>query len=153
MAQIIDHEQHTTEQDIIADRQGTDRTLIVPPIKFGVRVRRIKWQHKRQFTVDLQEWHKDVYPRYYVFGYGELNDNEQHTPKPFSAYILFNYQVLKSLVKTGTIKIVETILNKEHSLVWFHCFNIDDILKHKLAIDWGGTDLTYFKNEQKQKHL
>lgn len=147
---IIDHERHETEQDTIADKMGYDRTLKIPPIRFGARIRRIYYQHFWEFTVDEQEWNKETYPQVYLFGYGELDDNGK--AKPLASYILFDYRKFRKLAKDGIIK-HSTQQNREHSLVKFLCFSIDDIFKHKLAIDWGGTNPTYFKNNQRQKHF
>jgi len=147
---IIDHEQHEMKEDEIADKQGFDRTLKVPEIRFGARIRRADYQHFWEFTVDEQEWGKESCPQFYVFGYGELDNNEK--AKPLTSYILFSYRKFRKLAKDGVIK-HSIQRNTKHSLVRFLCFSIDDIFKHKLVIDWGGTNPIYFKNEQKQKHL
>ena len=147
---IIDHERHETEQDKIADKQGFDRTLKIPEIKYGVRIRRVKNQHFWQFTLDEKEWQKETYPQLYIVGYGELDNNKKSLP--LASYILFEYRAFRKLAKNNIIK-HSVQQNQKHSLVRFLCFDINDIFEHKLAIDWGGTNPIYFKEQRKQKHL
>ena len=150
IAYIVDHELHETESDKTADLKGYDRTIKIPAYSYGVRIRRIQYQHFWQFTVDEQEWQKQTHPYLYIFGYGELD--QQQKALPLASYILFNYHKFVELGKNETIKhSIEQ--NQKHSWVKFLCFSIDAIFQHKLAIDWGGTNPIYFKEQQKQRKL
>jgi len=128
---LINNETNNLEQD----QKGYDRTLKIPTINYGVRIRRQQYQHYWEFTVDEQEWRKPTYPHIYLYGYGELND--QQKPKPLSAYILFDYQKFRKLAKQNIIK-HSIQQNQKHSLVRFLCFKLEDIFKHNLVIDYSG---------------
>jgi len=131
LAQIRNHEKRKTNEDIKADNLGYDRTIYVPKIPIGVRMRREFYWNYFDFTVDTKEWNRSTYPNFYFYGYG----NEDSLKIKF--YILFNYKEFKCLVEK---KLIEGKLckNTEHSLVLFWAFSLTDILKKCKVIDYEG---------------
>lgn len=132
LAEMKDHEYRETESDVLADSKGADRTVKVPPIAIGVRVRRENYLHFADFTIDTKEWGNGTYPSFYLYGYG----NEE--TKTFSFYMLWHHKEFIKLAKKGKIK-SSVERNQKHSTVHFLAFSLKDIFDKCAVLDFGGT--------------
>lgn len=132
LVEMRDHEQRETEEDIIADTNGADRTIQLSPKPIGVRVRREKYLHFADFTIDTKEWTKTKHPHFYLYAYGNP------ATKQFLFYMLWYYKEFKKLVTDGKIK-PSMEKNKTHSTVKFLAFPLKEIFDKCSVLDFGGT--------------
>lgn len=103
------------------DSKGHD--LTGQPFHVGVRVRRQKYKHYKQFTQDDKE-RETMSCDLYFFGYA--TDDEQS----LDSYLIFDGRAFEAGRGTERIPVSARCPNHKHSQVWFNCYDLADIEQH-----------------------
>ncbi len=111
------------------DRDGSD--LTVRPLEIGVRVRRASYTHFDEYTEDDKE-RDTMKPDIGIYGYATPDESK------LQSLIVFDHHDFRKARKRGLLKSTRN-RNTKHSLVWFTCYPISDIIEHCKIYGIGGS--------------